>query len=63
MASAAEIREALLALRNASSDDKAAAKARVTTLGQQTAMEITDKTARGQFVASLGDDIEDAMKA
>lgn len=59
---AAELRAALLALRNAPAADKAAAKARVTTLGAQTAMTMTGND-RKHFVADLDNDIENAMKA
>jgi hypothetical protein len=63
MPSAEEIRDALTALRNAPSGQKAAAKAVVTTLGGQTALTINDTTARTQFVTSLDAEIDDALNA
>lgn len=58
----AELRAALLTLRNASAAGKAAAKARVTTLGAQTAMTMNTND-RKHFIADLHNDIENAMKA
>ena len=62
MASAAEIRNAMLALQNAAPEDKAAAKSRVTTLCGQTALTLTG-AERERFVAEHHDEIEKAMRA
>ncbi|NUT46741.1 MAG: hypothetical protein HOV94_05385 [Saccharothrix sp.] len=62
MASAGELRTALNNIRNASTPAaKTAAKSVAQTLGAQTALEIGDRTARGQFVTSYEDDINTAM--
>ncbi|GAB3161754.1 hypothetical protein GCM10027258_79320 [Amycolatopsis stemonae] len=63
MATAGELREALQRLRNASPAEKNAAKSAALTLGAQTALEISDRTARGQFVASFEADINAAADA
>lgn len=62
MASAAEIRDAMLALQNAAPKDKAAAKSLVTTLCGQTALTMAG-TERDRFVAQHHDEIEKAMRA
>lgn len=63
MASASELRAALQNLRNAPDANKKQARSVALTLGAQTALEIADRGARGQFVESYEADINDAMGA
>jgi hypothetical protein len=63
MATAGELRNALQSLRNASGAEKNRAKSVALTLGAQTALEISDRGARAQFVESYESDIDDAMSA